>query len=161
MREIELTQGKAAIVDDGDYAALSRSKWQAKRGKAGAWYARRTVGKWPFQRVMWMHRAIMEMHGVDIAGLEVDHRNGDGLDNRFENLRVATHAQNVQNQRVRADNTSGLKGVSWDSRHDRWAAGIEVGGVHRHLGYFVNKAEAGAAYRRAARELHGDFANIG
>jgi hypothetical protein len=89
----------------------------------------------------------------------VDHINGDPLDNRKVNLRICTHAENMHNQRLPKNNTSGLKGASWDGKH--WVAQIGFGGKVRKLGKFSTPEEAHAAYCKAAVELHGEFANFG
>jgi len=90
---------------------------------------------------------------------EIDHRDGDSLNDRWENLRLASHSQNMGNQRRRADNRSGFKGVSWDNFTGRWVARIrEPGGRYRNLGRFENAASASRAYMQAAQTLHGEFA---
>ena len=89
---------------------------------------------------------------------EIDHRNLNRADDRWENLREATHAQNSTNRRVRADNTSGHAGISWCARTKKWAAHVQVNGRPRHVGYFACLDEAVAA-RRAGEALHyGEFA---
>lgn len=105
---------------------------------------------------MYLHRLIMG----EPEGLEVDHRNGDGLDNRRQNLRVATHAQNLANQRLSAANTSGFKGVSFDRTRPNkpWAAYIKHGGRKLFLGRHETREAAAAAYDAKARELFGEFA---
>jgi len=90
-------------------------------------------------------------------GFFVDHINGDGLDNRRQNLRVVTHAQNLMNQRRSAANTSGVKGVSWYRKTSRWKAQIAVFGKKMHIGYYLTKEEAAAAYEEASKRLHGEF----
>ena len=92
--------------------------------------------------------------------LEVDHKDLNPINNRWDNLREATHAQNNQNKPMRPDNTSGYKGVTFDKSRNKWAAVIRNNGVQHHLGRFDTAQEAGAAYQRAAREHHGEFARI-
>ncbi len=89
---------------------------------------------------------------------EIDHMNLDRADNRFENLREATHSQNMANGRRRSNNTSGLKGAHWRKRNRRWQAQIRVAGRKKHLGYFDTPEEANAAYREAATQHFGKFA---
>ena len=91
-------------------------------------------------------------------GYVVDHVNGQGLDNRRQNLRYATYSQNSCNQRLRSDNMSGVKGVSWDARDRNWTAEVTVDGKKHRLGRFKMLSAARAAYRKAARQLHGEFA---
>lgn len=85
---------------------------------------------------------------------EVDHRNGDRADNRWENLREATRSQNNANQKRRHDNSSGVKGVSWDTLNRRWRAYING----KQIGRFDSIDEAAAARAAAARALYGEFA---
>lgn len=108
-----------------------------------------------------MHRVIMEsmLERKLKKGEWVDHINGDGLDNRRENLRLATPSQNMQNVGKRSHNTSGYKGVS--SCGSRWRATIRVNGKQKHLGVFATPELAHAAYCESADKLHGDFANYG
>ena len=90
---------------------------------------------------------------------QIDHADGDGLNNRIANLREASLAENARNRRAPTSNTSGFKGVSWVPKDKRWRAQIWVNGRNRHLGCFDDPAKAHAAYVAAASELHGDFAN--
>lgn len=92
---------------------------------------------------------------------DVDHKNNTPDDNRWENLREATDAQNLQNIGMPKHNTSGLKGASWQEDKQKWRASICSRGKWRHLGYFSSKEEAHAAYCAAALELNGEFANFG
>lgn len=92
---------------------------------------------------------------------DVDHENTDPDDNRWENLREATDAQNLQNIGVPKHNTSGSKGASWREDRQKWRGSICSNSKWRHLGYFDTKEEAHAAYCKAARELNGEFANFG
>lgn len=148
-KEIPLTQGKVAIVDDEDFEWLSRYKWcYTKAGYAVR--ASRINGK---RRTVYMHREILQAP----AGLEVDHINGDKLDNRRSNLRIVTKQQNMFNQRPRKG-SSRYKGVTWFSRTQKWRAFIKIDGKFRSLGYFDDEKEAALAYDRAARELFGEYA---
>jgi hypothetical protein len=106
-----------------------------------------------------VHRIVWEMHYGPIPdGMQIDHINGEPWDNRISNLRLATHSQNSRNARKRVDNTSGLKGASWDARNKKWSANICVDSRPKHLGYFATKEEAHSAYCTAAKEFHGAFA---
>jgi hypothetical protein len=93
--------------------------------------------------------------------VQVDHINGNGLDNRKANLRLATVAENSQNARRRKDNASGFKGVYWDKYWKRWKAQIRYDGKCKRLGTFSTPEEAHEAYCRAAQDFHGQFANTG
>jgi hypothetical protein len=91
---------------------------------------------------------------------QIDHRYGNRANNKFRELREATHAQNSWNSRRRSDNTSGIKGVSWYARHSKWQAQIRTNYHYQHLGYFTSKVEAAAAYANAAQQAFGEFARI-
>lgn len=97
----------------------------------------------------------------DVWPKEIDHINGNPDDNRIENLRTATHAENCRNSRRHKDNKSGVKGVCWEQKRGRWAAYICVDGRRHGLGRFRTKEDAASAYREAALEFHGKFAPSG
>ena len=99
-----------------------------------------------------LHRLIMNTASI------VDHINGITLDNRRENLRVATHAENMQNRKLHTNNTSGYKGV--ESSRGLWRATIYADNIRIHLGSFVTKEEAALAYNKAALKYHGEFARL-
>ena len=91
----------------------------------------------------------------------IDHIDGDPTNNRIENLRQASHAENTRNSARRRDNTSGFKGVDFYRRTGRYRARIEVDGRKLDLGTYDTPQEAHAAYCAAAKKLHGEFANTG
>jgi AP2 domain/HNH endonuclease len=155
---IPLTKGKIAIVDLVD-ADLGGFNWYAQRGKR-TWYACRLRRK-PQRGLIWLHREIAVRHGLKIEGLDVDHRDGDGLNCRRLNLRAATDLETARNAKRRIDNTSGFKGVTFDRASGKWMAQIQLGeGHHRTIGRFPTAAEAGAAYAAAAKQIHGEFARL-
>lgn len=159
-REIPLTQGKVALVDEADFEWLSQWKWYAKLKKSsGYFYARRNDKKGAKHSVIELHRAIMGLQGGDRRN--VDHINHDTLDNRRSNLRVCTSAQNTRNSRRRSDNLSGFKGVHFHSSSQKWAAQIRVNGKAIHLGLRDTPAEAHKLYCTAAKEHFGEFAWTG
>jgi hypothetical protein len=96
-----------------------------------------------------MHREILGLEHGDPT--EVDHRNGDPLDNRRQNLRVVSRAENAQNVPARGG-TSPFRGVTWDKRKGRWMAQAKLGGRQRFIGYFDDDAEAGRAAAEWRRE---------
>lgn len=157
-KEIAVGGGLVAIVDDDDFERLSAVKWQASSRKHKTIYAVHTSPKDDSgKRVkLLMHREVI---GAP-RGVKVDHKNRNGLDNRRENLRLATNAQNARNVSRRSDNKSGYKGVGFHRATGAWAAQIVVDGRHEHLGLFSSKEEAAAAYDAAAVRLHGDYAVI-
>ena len=154
MREIPLTQGKVALVDDEDYEWLAQWRWTAwtsERNKT--WYARRPIWK-PERRKssIAMHHLILPIQ----HGQTVDHKNGNGLDNQRHNLRLATNPENQCNAGPYSSNTSGYKGVC--AVGPRWRAQLQVDGRKVHIGIFDVLEDAARAYDVAARELQGEFA---
>lgn len=133
-------------VDDQDRHLLSEHTWRIVY-KSGKPYVKSTSGEY-------LHILILGKK----AGKEVDHRDGNALNNRRKNLRHATHHENQLNMSRHRDGTSRYKGVFWFRRDDCWAAQICFRGVRRHLGYFQEEREAAEAYDRAAKLLHGEFA---
>ena len=103
------------------------------------------------------HRLIWIMHGNDPVEM-LDHIDGDQLNNRIENLRPVTNSQNQRTQKLRKDNTSGIKGVSWLNAHKRWAGQVWHKGKLYRAGYFKDKDECAAAVRELREKLHGEFA---
>jgi hypothetical protein len=152
MKEIPLTQGKVALVDDADYEWLGKMKWYAFRnGKGRIYYAaRKKLG-----RVVFMHRDIMGVAGK----IEIDHRDSNGLNNQRHNLRVCTHSENMKNIKKYKPSTSGYKGVNFDKKVGRFRARIRVNLKLISLGYFDDPAEAARVYDKAARQYFGEFAN--
>lgn len=149
-REIELSQGLVALVDDADYEQVAAvGKWYACRN-GQTFYARKNFNRGGRQ---WS----VIMHSVITGWPLVDHINGNGLDNRRLNLRQATVVQNARNRRRRSDNTSGYKGVS-QRAPGRFRAYIEVSGTRENLGNFATPEQAARAYDRAALAYFGDFA---
>jgi hypothetical protein len=109
-----------------------------------------------------MHRLVLERKlGKKLeAADQVDHVNGDRLDNRRSNLRVATPGQNAMNHRLRSDNKSGYKGVWFDAKLGKYTAFIRSGGRRKHIGVYVNAEGAALAYNEAAIRHHGEFAHL-
>ena len=121
-------------------------------------YAVRSVRSGKSIRKILMHREVWRLAGRTIPdGQELDHINGDKLDNRLCNLRPATVSQNHANSKPRGG-TSRYKGVHWFKRDGKWHAAIGYNGKLVHLGYFANEIEAAKAYDKAARRLFGEYA---
>lgn len=152
MKTILLTQGKVAFVDDEDFERLNAFKWTAAK-RRDTFYAVRQASRVNFgpQRMVLMHREIMSAPN----NIHVDHENGDGLDNRKENLRLASRRQNMQNRRKRI---VGFKGVYLDRRRDRWYSEIRTENGKKFLGSFKSALEAARAYDAAAIKIFGEFA---
>lgn len=153
MGKMALEHGKSALFDDEDAGLIAQYRWHAAKGPGGHWY----VHACRDGRLVVMHRLISHAP----PDQEVDHRNGDGLDNRRENLRICIHQQNICNRRKLASASSKFKGV-WFEKHDRltkpWRAAIMTFGKRTHLGYYATEEEAAKAYDEAAVKCHGDFA---
>jgi hypothetical protein len=150
MKEMLLTKGKVALVDDEDYKFLIQWKWNF----SSTGYAARNGGTYKKRKNIKMHRLIMRA----TSGMEVDHINGNRLDNRRCNLRICTRSQNHCNVGLSSRNTSGFKGIVFD--YKTWNAKITKNGKRIHLGCFKNKEDAARAYDRAAKELFGEFAKL-
>lgn len=155
-KEIPLTRGYVAIVDDEDFELVSQYRWVAVTKKGYTTYAGSFVTTDGKRHQITMHRLVM-----NFPTSSVDHINGDGLDNRRStNLRVATVSQNLANRGAPSNNTSGFKGVWWDRVRSVWVASIYPGGKHKRLGSFSTAAEAAHAYNKKAIELFGEFAYL-
>jgi hypothetical protein len=108
-----------------------------------------------------LHRlAYYYVTGIDPEEKEIDHTNGNGLDNRFDNVRLATHNQNGKNQKKPKNNTSGFKGVSWHKKDKKWYAQIRVNNKLIYLGCYNNKFYAALVYARAARKYFGEWRRV-
>ena len=104
------------------------------------------------------HRVAWALHTMEAPPEFLDHINGDRSDNRIENLRPATKAENARNSGKKVNNTSGFKGVCKSSVAGKWRARISVDGKRIRLGNFLTKEDAFQAYEDACRRMHGDFA---
>jgi hypothetical protein len=155
---IPLTQGKVALVDAADYERVSKYKWCAKKGWR-TYYAFRGErvyknGKYVRVRQIPMHRWLMKAPADKL----VDHRGHNGLDNRRDNLRLATPRENAQNRRAMHTSRLGLKGVCRRGESDVFEAAIRHKGKQFYLGRFKRKDDAARAYDKKAKELFGEFA---
>lgn len=154
MKEISLPRGVVTLVDDEDF----------ELAKGFAWYVH-VIGYaycdiWrPKRKGILLHRLIMGLEVGDRR--QVDHINGNKLDNRRSNLRICTHAENMKNRKLHKNNKSGFKGVYWDNRSQRWRASIRTDGKVRRLGFFHSAESAFEAYKAAAIVYHGAFASDG
>jgi len=151
---VPVGEGHYALVDRDDLHLVEGHTWSLLRGHTGKLYAYASG-------TVYMHRLIAQTP----AGMETDHINGDGLDNRRSNLRHATASQNRANtgKPARPDgsrHSSRFKGVSWDRSRGRWQAKITVNGLCRNLGRYDYEESAAAAYDRAALAAWGEFAYL-
>ena len=155
VRQIELTQGQVALVDDFDFEALSVFNWYAHH-RHKTWYAVRHDCS-NHSKTIRMHRQIM--HPPD--HLVIDHINHDGLDNRRANLRIVTSRQNLLNCKRRPrGQSSRYRGVRLHES-GLWQARITLEPNRQtFLGYFQDEKDAAAAYNRAAIEYRGEFAQL-
>lgn len=152
-REIQLTQGKVAVIDEADFKRVSAFKWSADRmGKT--WYAVRTVKRLGKKSRIYLHRFVMNA----TRGLVVDHVNRNGLDNRKRNLRLCTKKQNFWNQGAHKDGRSGVRGVSWRPDTGLWTARLFVNGKQLNLGCYKRLKDAVAVRRLAEKKHYGVFA---
>lgn len=156
MKEIELTQGQVAIVDNEDYEYLNQFKWYAHWSpRLNGYYAVRhqhlgySNGERK-QKMIIMHRIIVNAPN----GKVVDHKNHNALDNRKSNLRIVSQRQNNQNKKSKG--TSKYPGVHWEMKRNKWRANIQLEGKSKHLGYFDDEREAAKAYENACREIIGE-----
>lgn len=136
------------MVDDADYDWLNQWKWFMD----GCGYARRNQWIDGKQKTIFMHREILNPP----PGMMGDHRFGNRLDNRRENLRICTRAENGMNQKPRIGRPL-PKGVYWRAKHLRFRAQIRVKTRIIHLGQFHTASEAEAAYIEASKKYHGEF----
>lgn len=147
--ELLLTKGYVAMVDDDDNKAPWRFKWTADVRKDIV-YAYRQINN--CTKKVYLHRFLLN------TKLDVDHIDGNGLNNRRSNLRAATVAQNIANSRLCSTNTSGYKGVCWHKDAQKWVAGMHINNKRIYLGLFNNKEEAARAYDTAVVKHFGEYA---
>ena len=147
MKKLLLTQGKYAIVDDGDFEWLNQWKWCY----LSVGYAVRVEKK----RMIYLHRVIMRN-----PTWKVDHINGNRLDNRRVNLRIVDNFQHARNKSMSKNNSSGYKGVYFHKASGKFQAYIDPDRKRKCLGYFSNPKEAAKVYNEAAVKYFGEFARL-
>jgi hypothetical protein len=159
MKEITLTRGKVALVDDADYERVAQYKWYAvhpSSNPAHTWYAARSSRDKPRgkKRMMYLHRFLMDA----ISGDEVDHADRNGLNCSRANLRKCTHSENAANAKRMSTNTSGYRGVYWNKEVGCWYAQVVKDKRRSYMGCFRDIEAAARAYDKKAIELFGEFA---
>ena len=156
MRAVPLTQGKVALVDDEDYErVMAEGAWHASR-RGDKWYAVKHLHR-PQRGSLYLHRFTVSAP----PDKDVDHINGNSLDNQKANLRLCTMTQNQGNRgKDRDRTTSHFKGVYRHTQCARWAAQIRINGKLKYLGLFVSEEEAARAYDQRAPEVFGPFARL-
>lgn len=163
MIAIPLNGEHVTIIDDID-ADVADFKWYPSIGK-------NQVPRYAFRgqsgHIVLMHRVILErIVGRSLKSNEcTDHINGNGLDNRRSNLRIASTSQNHYNRRklkilMGKPTTSKYKGVRWENDRKRWRVDIRIDGKKKFLGRFTSEIEAALAYNRAASSAFGEYARL-
>lgn len=153
MKKINLGDGFFAWLDLEDYERLHKYSWYLK-SKSNSMYSVRFITR---TKSVYMHHDILKSH----PGMIIDHIDGNGLNNKKENLRIGTYQQNAQNARkTNKDTTSKYKGVHYRKPMKKWVARIGVNYKRISLGYYVLEKEAALAYNTKALELFGEYARI-
>lgn len=159
MKEIPLTKGYVALVDDDDYDELIKYHWRVRVFKHTS-YATRVMRINGVQRTISMHRQILGI--LDTPELRADHIDFNGLNNQKSNLRTCTHQQNNKYKQSAKKSRSKYLGVAPISKlhNKRYRATIYHNYKQYHLGYYATEEEAALAYNEAAKKFHGEFANL-
>jgi hypothetical protein len=145
-----------ASVDDIDYEKLIELKWHIDKKRKTFYAATDRADRTVKRHTDYMHRIILNTP----LGMQVDHKDGNGLNNQRANIRNVTHAQNQRNKGKCRNNTSGYKGVSWSKSNKKWQAQIKFNAKYIHIGHFSTKLAAYEAYCAKCVELHGNFAKF-
>lgn len=153
MKKLKLSNGMYSLLDDQDYLWASEYRWMGRPYHSG-WRVCREESR--TGKTIYLHREITKAP----TGLEVDHVDGNGLNNTRTNLRVCTHSENGKNRRVNQNSKSGYKGVVWREHAGKWQANITVDKKRIYLGYHDTPEQAAQAYDLASKQYHGDFAHL-
>lgn len=154
MKKIILSNEVFALVDDEDFKNFNKFNWHIDN-RGSKIYAKKNC---PSGKTAYLHREIMQK--LNKSNLEIDHIDGNGLNNQKNNLRLATRSQNMANTSVHKDNKSNCKGVCWDKDRSKWMVRICKNYKVINIGRFKNKKEAIKAYNEKALRMFGKFALI-
>lgn len=155
MKEIQLTKGKVAFIDDEDFEYIMQWKWTAYKGR-NTYYAKRNMNNKGDNIGFQMHRSLMRVYDRSIL---IDHIDGNGLNNQKANLRICNYSQNGANK-LKRKGSNGTKFIGITFRKDtkKWAAQVMKDYKHISLGCYNSDIDAAIAYNKKAVELHGEFA---
>ena len=146
-------------IDDEDFEWASQWKWKSAKTRTNH-YCDRTPWD-PKQKKYYsllLHREIFKRHGKCIRSLEIDHVNGNGLDNQKTNLRTCTRSQNMMNMHRIKTGKSKYKGVSWNTKKGKWQIRIMVESVYKSIGYTTDEKEGAILYNAHAKKYFKEFA---
>lgn len=151
-----LSKGKITIIDSIDYELLSKYKWHICHDYAVTNRKAIDANGHLKRRLIYLHKFIINPP----KGMEVDHINGNKLDNRRCNLRIATRSQNQINTKKISGCTSKYRGVSWHKSAKKWRAQIQINGKKIPIGIFIDEIDAALAYNKKAIEYFGEFPRL-
>ena len=142
------------LIDDDDYEKIKDYKWNVLKKSNGIYIicTARTADR--KRHTLRMQRVIMNCN----SGMDVDHVNGNTLDNRKSNLRICTHTENMRNMSKRKNVTSVYKGVYFNKSRNKWTASIRINGTLKHLGHYKTEDQAAISYNISAVKYFGEFA---
>lgn len=152
MMQIALVSGDIASVDDDDFNTLNKFRWHRLKNGKTIYATRKKCDQNGIWKNEYMHHMILSPTGKH----EIDHIDGNGLNNQKSNLRFVTHRQNLQNRHP-DQKLSRFPGVTWCKRDKKWKAQIRFLGKNKHLGNFKDELEAATAYRVACKVLTGEL----
>ena len=148
MKVCKATNGTKFVVDDDDYEVVRQYSWD--------WLKPGYIVRSSNGQIVRLHRMVMKAP----KGMDVDHVDGNRLNNCKQNLRICTRQQNTFNAGPLTGKTSIYKGVHWDKKNQKWRAQIKIGSKQKHLGLFIDESAAALKYNEAAAVLCGEYARL-